>query len=55
MEFKIALINMLSPLVREAYNMHDQVGYFGRETNITKSNENSINENHSNKDKECLQ
>lgn len=29
--------------------MYDQVGYFSREINITKSNENSINEKHNNK------
>lgn len=39
-------MNMLSPLVEEADNMYDQVGYFSRGINITISNESSINEKH---------
>ena len=55
MEFKITLVDMLRPPVEKADSMHDQVGYFIREIDmIRKSNENSRNEKHSNRDKKCL-
>lgn len=42
---------MLSPLVAEADNMYYQAGQFSREIDfIRKSNENSRNEKHSNKE-----
>lgn len=53
-EFKITLVNILRLLVEKAV-MYDQVGYFSREIDVRKSNENSRNEKHGSRDKECLQ